>query len=121
MTPRSKRYFQRKGWKSVYKLGQSIVQYYLDATKPIPKYPPGTIHPGGPAVVGAPSGPEIIHMSDGQILRERIFPRVDLPTGKRVMPDSIVREGLYDVTITNVFTRHAKMTVRKVNDRANEQ
>lgn len=101
MTPRSKRYFRRKAWQSIYKLGQSIVQHYLDATKPIPKYPPGT-HPGGLAMIGGEPGPE------------RIFPRIELLPGTQVMPESLFKEGTFDVTITNAFTPDAQMTVKKV-------
>lgn len=71
-------------------------------SKPIPKYPPGTIHPGGLATVGGEHGPE------------RIFPRIELPTGTRVIPESLIKEGMFDVKITNAFTPNAQMTAKRV-------
>lgn len=72
MTPRSRRYFARKRTNGILDELAPIFEAYrmcFDAwkkiTTPIPKYPPGTVHPGGPAIVGEP-GPLLI-VRPGQV------------------------------------------------------
>jgi hypothetical protein len=126
MKPRSKRYFARR-WSRKY--GETLftklipifeaMDAYMKLTAPRPKYPPGTTHPGGTAIVGE-VGPELLIMRDGSrvITTSRIFPRIELPAGTMVFPESVIKEGVYDVKITNFMTPEAEMTVKKVdNDR----
>lgn len=98
---RSKRYFAIRQVTRHLIRWMDIAHAMIERTKPIPKYPPGTVHPGGPAIVGE-SGPE------------RVFPRIELLAGTQVLPDSLIRECLFDVKITNAFTPNARMTVKRV-------
>lgn len=102
MKPRSRRYFAIKRFRRYLLQTGSNVRVMTEWSKPIPKYPSGT-HPGGLAMIGGEPGPE------------RIFPRIELPTGTRVLPESLFKEGTFDVNITNAFTRHAKATIKKVD------
>lgn len=87
MTSRSKRYFQ---WKTLWKnnrpladltraINRGVIADIIAAMAPIPKYPPGTEHPEGRAIVGE-SGPEGVIVPDGKsFMTDSMLHRLELP------------------------------------------
>lgn len=124
MTPRSNRYFARKHRKygeslfaklmPVFEAIEMAKDAYMRLTAPRPKYPPGTQHPGGRAIVRE-VGPDLIHIANGQtfIANSRIFPLMEFPEGSSVFPKSLSKEGIFDVKTQNPFTPFAQTTVTK--------
>lgn len=92
MTPRSKRYFTDKYFLRLFPKNKTIMQVMIEMAKPILKYPPGTIHPGGPAIVGE-GGPELI-LRPGQIaiVGEGDEQVMVLPSGAVIYPGKITSE-----------------------------
>lgn len=69
-----------------------IAHAMIELTKPIPKFPPGTIHPGGPAFI-KDSRPELVVGADRMafvVARESIMP---LPNCS-VMPHGLLNHSL---------------------------
>lgn len=93
MTPRSKRYFAHKYVDSIFvKLmpifdGMLLVMDALEKLKrPRPKYPAGTHHSGGPAMVGE-VGPELARMADGRlVMTDSRIQRIELPGDSWIVP-----------------------------------
>lgn len=64
-----------------------IVQIMAERSRPIPKYPPGTEHPGGPAIVGEVE-PELVIMPDGRsFITGSWLRRMELPIQNMIITE----------------------------------
>lgn len=63
----------------------TVVEIYHIATQPIPRFPLGSPHPGGPAIVGAADRPEVVISRSGFVAVQN--PIRSLPSDSKVLPD----------------------------------
>lgn len=98
----------------------AIVALMIERAKPIPKFPPGTQHPGWPAFVGE-SGPEIIlRPGNVAIVGTGKGTALILPSG-HIIPHAAINSQMLEKPIESMTQAINKQTLSDIMAKATKQ